>query len=344
MTKIQAVKVAALTTLVFLIGAVAGVQTDRAWHGDRKIEIEITPLPSRVAEPHDLKELGERLQPFLEAWLLLDANHRTKPDFATRLTGAIRGLTATYADRYTGYHPPTRGHPVLPSQTTGPASRPAPPAAPPVTTHSYFLRPGQHRVMYIKLDRFAHQSPAEFRELFKISREQRATGLILDLRHNPGGRIEACRRLASLWLGQQRLAWTYGRNQIQGELRAEPFDRRLTNAWAKLPTVVLVNHETASAAEMLAGALQDYGRAELVGSQTFGKGSIHVTHVLANNGQLQLTVEHFRTPKQRLVNGTGLRPDLYLPPGVAALVPPDQHLDLVVQSALARLTAGPRRR
>lgn len=128
-------------------------------------------------------------------------------------------------------------------------------------------------------------------------------GIVLDLRGNSGGLVTEAVTAASAFLDGGLVA-TYDDHGVQRVLDAAPGGDTGT------PVVVLVDGGTMSAAELLAGALQDRGRAVVVGSRTFGKGSVQVPHELPDGSVAELTVGHYRTPSGRTLEGTGLVPDL----------------------------------
>jgi carboxyl-terminal processing protease len=128
------------------------------------------------------------------------------------------------------------------------------------------------------------------------------TGFMLDLRNNPGGLLQAGIEIARLWLSQGTIVYTVNR---QGMLDSfESFGPAITDA----PLVVLVNEGTASASEILAGALQDNGRAKLVGSVTFGKGLIQSLFDLSDGSGLAVTVAKYETPNHHDINNWALPP------------------------------------
>ncbi len=128
-------------------------------------------------------------------------------------------------------------------------------------------------------------------------------GILLDLRGNSGGLVDEAVTAASAFLDGGLVA-TYDVHGSQRALEAR------TGAATALPLVVLVDGGTMSAAELLAGALQDRGRAVVVGSRTFGKGSVQMPSRLADGSVAELTVGHYRTPAGRVVDGRGIAPDL----------------------------------
>ncbi|MFF7731194.1 S41 family peptidase [Streptomyces sp. NPDC008001] len=128
-------------------------------------------------------------------------------------------------------------------------------------------------------------------------------GILLDLRGNSGGLVEEAATAASAFLDGGLVA-TYDVDGAQRTLEARP------GGATPLPLVVLVDGGTMSAAELLAGALQDRGRAVLVGSRTFGKGSVQMPSRLADGSVAELTVGHYRTPAGHAVDGRGIAPDL----------------------------------
>jgi carboxyl-terminal processing protease len=133
-----------------------------------------------------------------------------------------------------------------------------------------------------------------------------ARGIILDLRSNPGGLLEAAINVASAWVGQQTVVIQSTHNNQQ------PFvgyaDARLVD----LPTVVLVDGGSASASEIVSGALQDYDLATVVGSQTFGKGSVQDYQELDDGSAIKLTVSEWLTPNGRSINHIGITPDVII--------------------------------
>jgi carboxyl-terminal processing protease len=130
-----------------------------------------------------------------------------------------------------------------------------------------------------------------------------ATGFVLDLRGNPGGLLVEGVETASAFLNGGPVVTLARRGQ-----KTETFNAPAGGT--KLPVVVLVDHGTASAAEIVAGALQDRGRAVLVGSRTFGKAAVQEPFTLANGAAIELTVGHYLTPNGSRIDGVGLTPDL----------------------------------
>ena len=131
-------------------------------------------------------------------------------------------------------------------------------------------------------------------------------GLIFDLRGNPGGLLREAIKVTSVFLEDERVLierFSDGTEEIydtEGEALV-PQD---------LPLVVLVDESSASASEIVSGALQDVGRARLVGVTTFGKGSVQLPHTLSDESLLRVTIARWYTPADRSINGTGLEPDI----------------------------------
>jgi carboxyl-terminal processing protease len=132
-------------------------------------------------------------------------------------------------------------------------------------------------------------------------------GIVLDLRDDPGGLLDEAIKTASAFLDRGIVA-TY----VQRGSRPVPLDARGARGNTGIPHVVLVNGGTASAAEIVAGALQDRGRAVIVGSQTFGKGSVQAPARLSDGSNIELTVGHYLTPDGRSLDGVGITPDVLL--------------------------------
>lgn len=132
-------------------------------------------------------------------------------------------------------------------------------------------------------------------------------GLILDLRDNPGGLLSESIRVSDVFLEKGVIVSTKGRNQ---PVEVEKAHRAGTIA--DVPVVVLINSGSASASEIVAGALQDNGRAKLMGIRSFGKGSVQTLVNLNNGGAVKITIAHYFTPKDRLIDGKGIDPDIIL--------------------------------
>jgi carboxyl-terminal processing protease len=157
---------------------------------------------------------------------------------------------------------------------------------------------------YIRLTQFSANAPSELASAIAQLEEQGAQGYILDLRNNPGGLLQAGIEIARYWLDQGTVVYTVNRQGTLGSFEA--YGPALTED----PLIVLVNQGTASASEILAGALQDNGRAKLVGEKTFGKGLIQSLFDLTDGSGLAVTVAKYETPKHRDIHKLGIQPDL----------------------------------
>jgi carboxyl-terminal processing protease len=180
------------------------------------------------------------------------------------------------------------------------------------------LEPG---IEYIRLRQFQEQSASDLEgALEKYSKDGRIQGLILDLRNNPGGLLTSSVEVAEKFLDPGRLVvYTEGRVRNQN-MRFQASAKR---GYTDFPMVVLVNQGSASASEIVAGALQDWGRAVLLGTQTFGKGSVQTIIPLSDGSGLRLTTAKYFTPKGRSIHGTGITPDIIveLPKAPAGAAP-----------------------
>lgn len=162
-------------------------------------------------------------------------------------------------------------------------------------------------IAYLQINVFGDDTGSEFRNLLRDLLKQKPRGIIVDLRYNTGGYTSAARQVASEFLSSG-VVWyeEYGNGQrkesrvLSGGLATDP----------NLPVVVLVNQYSASASELVAGALQDYGRAKLVGVTTFGKGTVQTLIPLSNGGTARITVARWLTPKNRTIQDIGLTPDV----------------------------------
>ena len=132
--------------------------------------------------------------------------------------------------------------------------------------------------------------------------------MVVDLRNNPGGLLTQAVRVADLFLDSGLIVYTEGRLESQ---RQKYFARK-EGTWSGFPMVVLVNGGSASASEIVAGALQDHKRAVVLGTKTFGKGSVQTILPLDDNSALRLTTARYYTPKGRSIQATGIVPDIVM--------------------------------
>lgn len=167
--------------------------------------------------------------------------------------------------------------------------------------------PGDVNLGYIRLSQFNANASAEVASAVKRLEDQGAKAYILDLRGNPGGLLQAGIEIARLWLKDGTVVYTVNRNGIQDSFTANG------DALTEDPLIVLVNQGTASASEILAGALQDNGRARLVGERTFGKGLIQSLFSLSDGSGLAVTIAKYETPNHHDINRQGIVPDVVIP-------------------------------
>lgn len=161
-------------------------------------------------------------------------------------------------------------------------------------------------VGYIRLNQFSANAAAEMRNAIRDLEKKQVAGYILDLRNNPGGLLLSGVEIAQMWLNDGTIVSTVNR---QGKQDIEKSDHRaLTNK----PLVVLVNDGSASASEILSGALQDNKRAVLVGEKTFGKGLVQSVRSLGDGSGLAVTIAKYYTPSGRDINHAGIAPNVEL--------------------------------
>ncbi|UZQ53774.1 S41 family peptidase [Trichothermofontia sichuanensis B231] len=169
----------------------------------------------------------------------------------------------------------------------------------------YSLRQGpEGKIGYIRLVQFSSLAPKEMREAIEELERQQVDGYILDLRSNPGGLLQASVSIARLWLKEGEIVSTVSRVGSTDHQRAN--NSQLTNK----PLVVLVNGGSASASEILSGALQDNDRAVLVGTKTFGKGLVQSVRPLGDGSGLAVTIAKYFTPDGNDINKAGIKPDI----------------------------------
>ncbi len=152
---------------------------------------------------------------------------------------------------------------------------------------------------------FTDETPREIREHMTELIDQGAEGVVIDLRNNPGGLLQSTLDSASEFIAEGRLAFEQNR---EGERR--DFYAHGDGNFYMIPIVLLVNEWSGSGAELFAGAIQDHGRAVLIGVKTFGKGSVNITRTLSNGAGLNITIRRWYTPNGNVIEGVGLTPDV----------------------------------
>jgi len=167
-----------------------------------------------------------------------------------------------------------------------------------------WLEPGY---AYIRVAQFQNSTGTDVRKaLEKLMAEQQLKGVILDLRNNPGGILRASVDVAGLFMDGGNVVYTKGRvDNANTSYDADPLD--ITNG---VPLVVLINQGSASASEIVAGALQDHGRAVIMGTRSFGKGSVQTVVPLSDSRAIKLTTALYFTPKGRSIQAEGIVPDI----------------------------------
>ncbi len=173
------------------------------------------------------------------------------------------------------------------------------------SVRSRTLEPGYG---YVRLAQFQERSDRDLqRALEKIVAEKSGLkGLVLDLRNNPGGLLTQAVRVSDMFLDSGLIVYTEGRIEAQ----KQKYFAQKDNTSQEYPIVVLVNGGSASASEIVAGALQDHKRAVVLGTKTFGKGSVQTILPLDDNSALRLTTARYFTPKGRSIQATGIVPDI----------------------------------
>jgi carboxyl-terminal processing protease len=192
--------------------------------------------------------------------------------------------------------------------------------------HVSTIAPG---IVQLRITAFTSGVGQWVRQQVAVAQSHSDNGIVLDLRDDPGGLLDEAVETASAFLGKGGPVVSYvQRGEAPTTLQA------LGGGNTAIPLVVLVDGGTASAAEIVAGALQDRNRAVVMGTQTFGKGSVQAPSRLSDGSALEFTVGHYLTPSGRSLNGVGITPDVYVPEGT-----PVSQLDARAVEVLSGLTA-----
>ena len=173
------------------------------------------------------------------------------------------------------------------------------------------------RIGYIRITQFQEQTSRDFREALEAFERDipNPLGLILDMRNNPGGLLQQAVEVSDEFIGSGLIVYTEGRSENQKmQFNAHPDEKERT-----YPIIILVNAGTASGSEIVAGALQDHGRAVILGTTTFGKGSVQTVIPLDDGSGIRLTTAKYFTPNGRLIHAKGIEPDIVVPDSIEVL-------------------------
>jgi carboxyl-terminal processing protease len=207
-----------------------------------------------------------------------------------------------------------------------------------ITIHSAEGKMLENDIAYVDINTFGEHTTQELRDTLDTLLKKNPKGIIIDLRNDPGGYLTTAVEVASEFIDKGVILY-----EQHGDGKRDEYKALGNGRATKIPLVVLVNEGSASASEILAGALQDYGRAKLVGVQSYGKGSVQNWVPLSNNqGAARVTIARWLTPKERLIDHIGLTPDVIVP-----MTPEDfaagrdPQLDAAMKTMLATLNGNP---
>ncbi len=169
------------------------------------------------------------------------------------------------------------------------------------------------KVGYIRVSSFSRQTESNLVKAVKQLRDEIGTdieGFILDLRNNPGGLLDQAISVSDAFLEKGEIVSTRGREKE----KAQRYNAESGDITDGLPLVVLINGGSASASEIVAGALHDHNRAILIGERTFGKGSVQTIQRIPGHGAIRLTIARYYTPSGISIQAKGIEPDIIVPP------------------------------
>ena len=174
---------------------------------------------------------------------------------------------------------------------------------------------------YIRISSFSENSGDEFDSMYRELQKKNMKALIIDLRENPGGVLTSCVDISRMLVPKGRIV-----SVVDKKGNEEIYDSNLDEK--TVPLVVLIDGNSASASEILAGALQDTNSATLVGTRSYGKGSVQVVMPMFRDDGLKLTIAKYYTPSGRSIDGEGIQPD------VEVELPPDYSSDTQLDKAI----------
>ncbi|NCN27045.1 S41 family peptidase [bacterium] len=176
-----------------------------------------------------------------------------------------------------------------------------------VQTVKFALLPSH--IGYLRITSFSEGTSRELENAIKtLKKDKDLAGFILDLRENPGGLLDQAVKVSNFFIDEGPIVYTIGRDKEKKETKVALKGRKLTD----LPLVTLVDSSSASASEIVAGALQDYGRSVIAGEVSFGKGSVQEIVPVGDDSGLKLTIARYFTPSGRSIQAKGITPDIFL--------------------------------
>lgn len=186
-----------------------------------------------------------------------------------------------------------------------------------------------NNIGYLRISTFDERTASDFKQHLKELNQKNIKGLVLDLRNNPGGLLSQCVEIADVLLGEQVIVYTEDRKGVQ---EVEKSDKNKV----AYPLVLLVNKGSASASEILAGAVKDGGQGTIVGTTTFGKGLVQQVKPLSDGTGFKYTVSQYFTPSGTNIHGTGIEPNIVveLPEELRNVLNIERKDDLQLQKAL----------
>ena len=221
-----------------------------------------------------------------EGWSVADAVQRIRGTQGSTVT-----LTVRHSDREVEEVPIVRGTIVIPT----------------VVTRDVLTESGEvvEDYAYIEIQQFTDQTVTDLSAELERVVDEGYRGIVLDLRRNPGGGLDATVAVADMFLEEGVIL-----TQVDREGNETVYEARSGGEATDIPVAILVSQGSASGSEVLAGALKDHDRAKLIGTQTFGKGSVNHIRELSNGGALYVTIARWLTPDGTLIEGVGLTPDV----------------------------------
>lgn len=179
-----------------------------------------------------------------------------------------------------------------------------------ITIESVYAKTIGNDIQYIRVTNFDKKVVSEVSKAIKQKKET-TKGIILDLRNNPGGLLDQSVGLVDLFIDSGNIVSQKGRKKAEDEV----YTAKSSDTLTKVPLVVLINGGSASASEIVSGALQDHKRAVLVGQNTFGKGSVQVVLPVSEEEAVKLTIARYYLPSGRTIQAVGVKPDVEVFPG-----------------------------